>query len=582
MAVRGQVVGQLLDGMESVGVDRRELLAAVTLDPAALLDERATVEWSRVVTMIDLCAHKLGGDVDRLRLAGRAVARATRHSLLVRLSRPLPLRAVYALGMRWGWLAGLPVSVSLEPRADRTTMLLRAEVAEPHASSVALNHLIEGSFMELPSLVGHPPATIASSRVTARSLEAELVLARAPRGERLRRAIRAALGSPGLIDELAEQRRALEEALVEAQRSTAENRELLDRLPVFVMIHRDGVLLWLNRANLDALGYANVEDVVGRTLLDLVEPESREFIRDRMRTPVGSNLPPLSQIRLLARNGRVIVTEIAPAQTVTFRGKPARLIVGRDVTELAQLQRQLLVADRMASVGLLTAGVAHEVNNPLTYVMSSVELARRALAPLGDAGRDVDNLLDTALAGADRIRTIVRDLLALSRVDDVVGPVDLAAVVESTIKLARRNIEDRAALEVAYEAAPKVAGNAARLGQVVLNLVTNALQSMPVRPREQNLLRVVVRAAAGGAVIEVGDNGAGIAPEHAGRVFDPFFTTKAAGAGTGLGLAICQRIITEMGGTISFETAPQAGTTFRVFLASWAPRAPNGVTAGAN
>jgi signal transduction histidine kinase len=165
----------------------------------------------------------------------------------------------------------------------------------------------------------------------------------------------------------------------------------------------------------------------------------------------------------------------------------------------------------------------------------------------------------------------VRDLLALSRLDDtMVGPIDARAVVESTLALARRDIEEGAVLELVREPVPAVAGTVARLGQVLLNLVTNALEAMRSATRSQNRLRVVLRpSGAGGAVLEVVDNGVGIAPEHVPQIFDPFFTTKLPGKGTGLGLAISQRLVAEMGGQLSFEPTPGGGATFRVTLAPW-------------
>jgi PAS domain S-box-containing protein len=583
MRVKGHLALQILDAMETVGVDRRELLAAVGLDEATVRDPRALVEWGRIAAMLELASRTLGGDPERLRLAGRALARAPSYVLVHRLARALvPLERIYDVGVRWGSPASMPhLRLRHEVVGERRLRFV-GEIPEPHEPSAAMNHVFEGILVELPVIVGLPPATIVSSTVTPRSIDVVIELPPRPsRRERVGRALHSLLGGRGLIDVLEAQRRELQDALIEAQRSTAENRELLDRLPDFVMVHRDGVLLWLNQANLHALGYERTDEIVGRRLMDLVEPESRPMIAARMRTPIGANVPALSEIRLLTREGRVVVTEISPAQTVTWEGRPARLVVGRDVTERARLQQQLLVADRMASVGMLTAGVAHEVNNPLAYVLTNVELARRKLAPLGEPTREAREMLDVALEGVDRIRAIARDVLALSRVDEAVGPVDAGAVVESTLKLARRHVEDRAVLELERHPTPKIAGHVARLGQVVLNLVVNALQSMPERPREQNVLRVVVRPSeAGGARIEVTDNGVGIAPEHATRIFDPFFTTKAAGVGTGLGLPICQRVITEMGGTITFDSRVGQGTTFHVTLAAWDASAGVGGTAG--
>jgi two-component system NtrC family sensor kinase len=316
------------------------------------------------------------------------------------------------------------------------------------------------------------------------------------------------------------------------------------------------------------LGYENNDDLVGRSLLDIVAPISRDVVRRRMTGESDSHLPDLVESWLLTRDGSTVLVEVSPSQIVSFGGKPARLVVGRDLTERVRLQQQLFTADRMASIGMLAAGVAHAVNNPLAYVLNNVEIAMKALAPLGECTRKSRDALAVALEGVDHIRTIVRDLQVLSRVDDcAVGPVDVRSVVESTLALAAKKISERAKLTCEYHPVPLARGTVARLGQVLLYLLANALEAMPERSRETNALGILVRSGPGGsAVIEVSDNGVGILPEHGTRIFDPFYTTKAFGSGTGLGLAISQRLIAESGGELTFASIPQHGSTFRVTL----------------
>lgn len=573
MRVRSHLAAQLLEGFEAVGLDRASLVSAARLDAAVVADPRGKIEWNGFVALLDVGWKELGEDVGRMRLVGRAIARAPSYVLLQRLTRAVvPLPRFYELAARWGASRDFPhLAIECETLSEGEVHL-HGTIPEPYAASVALHHVCEGLFIETPALLGLPPATIASSRVTPRTFDVvvELPPQRSIVG-RLTRGVRAALHAGEAMDLLEEQRRELAKALQESQRSTEENRELLDGLPDLVMIHRDGILLWMNRANMRALGYERRDEVVGRPLLDFVEPESRGAVVARMRMPAGTSAPELGELRLVARDGRVVVVEISPSQIVTFEGTPARLVAARDVTERARMRQQLLVADRMASIGLLAAGVAHEVNNPLAYVLNNIEIAVNGLTPLGDATSQSRQVLGVALEGVDRIRTIVRDLLALARVDDVaVGPVAVLPIVESTLALAGQAIEDKAVLTFEQESVPPVAGSVARLGQVLLNLITNALESMRSDVRSENRIRVVVRpSCAGGAVVEVSDNGVGIPARHASRIFDPFFTTKAPGKGTGLGLALSQRLVAEMGGDLSFESTPLEGSTFRVTLAPW-------------
>lgn len=253
----------------------------------------------------------------------------------------------------------------------------------------------------------------------------------------------------------------------------------------------------------------------------------------------------------------------------------------RDLDEnlraLREAQSQLVHAGRMAAVGTLAAGVGHEINNPLAYIVSNLEFAiteagalGRELSPGTSAGKrleDMDRALREALHGAERVRRIVRDLKTFSRGDeDARGAVDVHAVLDSTAKLAGNELSARARLVKQYGDSAWVDGNESRLAQVFLNLIINAAQALPEGQSATNEVRLVTRREGERVVVEVGDNGCGIPPDVMGRIFDPFFTTKPVGVGTGLGLALCHRFITAMGGDIGVESEPGKGTVVRVTL----------------
>ena len=241
--------------------------------------------------------------------------------------------------------------------------------------------------------------------------------------------------------------------------------------------------------------------------------------------------------------------------------------------QLRDTQQQLLSADRLASVGRLAAGVAHEINNPLAYILSNLRYAHQEVSERPgllepEAYQELVAALAEASEGAERVRLIVQDLKTLARPDDVaLGPVDIAAVVRGAAKMARHELRDRARLVEACEGAPPVHANAARLGQVFLNLFINAAHAITPGQVEANEVRVGASVSAPGRVtVVVGDTGSGIAEEHLRRIFDPFFTTKPVGVGTGLGLSVCHRIITSLGGDIRVESAPGQGTRFFITL----------------
>ncbi|MGB5697558.1 MAG: response regulator [Polyangiales bacterium] len=242
----------------------------------------------------------------------------------------------------------------------------------------------------------------------------------------------------------------------------------------------------------------------------------------------------------------------------------------RRASEREDMEARLAFADRMASVGTLAAGVAHELNNPLMYVLSNLYLSREEIDALDDR-EDLEHVrrqLDEAIHGAVRMQNIVRDLKTFSRVDDELrGNVDVHGVVESSISMCWNELRHRATLTRDFGTIPQVYANESRLGQVFLNLLINAAQAMPERRASAN--RITVRTHTddeGWAVIEVADNGIGIAPDRINRIFDPFFTTKDLSEGTGLGLSICRNIVRDAGGTIEAQSELDKGTTFVVRL----------------
>ena len=261
---------------------------------------------------------------------------------------------------------------------------------------------------------------------------------------------------------------------------------------------------------------------------------------------------------------------------------------GCDTNEAARA-----IADRLASLGTLVAGVAHEINNPITYVLGNLGdlerlaeamreyvkassgepgdplAAAAALAKIEQAGglELLDELVGDVYEGALRIRDLVRDLLNLARPQAVeTEPVNVHEILDSTLRMASRQISAVATLEVEYGATRLVVGDRARLAGAFLNLITNAVHACGSSRLDAPSLRVSTRDTGDGVEIDVADTGLGIGPEARERVFTPFYTTKAPGEGTGLGLHISRRIVEEHGGTLDFRDREGGGTIFSVRL----------------
>jgi signal transduction histidine kinase len=228
--------------------------------------------------------------------------------------------------------------------------------------------------------------------------------------------------------------------------------------------------------------------------------------------------------------------------------------------------------ERLASIGTLAAGLAHEINNPLTYVLLNLEGADRMLPRLADRAEvgPMRELLAQALEGVERIRGIVASVRILSHGKRAaLAPIDLRATITSTLALMREGLRARARVAEQYGETPFVMADEAQLGQVFLNVLTNAMQATPEGDPDAHEIRITTRTDDDGrAVVEIADTGAGIPDYLLPRVFDPFFTTKPVGRGTGLGLSISQRIVSKFGGEIEIESAVGSGTTVRVVLPS--------------
>ena len=222
----------------------------------------------------------------------------------------------------------------------------------------------------------------------------------------------------------------------------------------------------------------------------------------------------------------------------------------------------------MASIGQLAAGVAHELNNPLACVMANLELALDELTASGTISQSSIAGLADAQHAARRMKSTIRDLGLFSRSEDPQhDTVDVHDVLDATVRMVSNELRHRAHLVKAYGTVPLVEASDAKLGQVFLNLLVNAAQSIP--PGDHDAHQILITTSTddeGAATIAVSDTGAGIPLEVQKRLFTPFFTTKPRGAGTGLGLVICQRIISGFGGTLQYASELGKGTVFTVTL----------------
>jgi signal transduction histidine kinase len=352
------------------------------------------------------------------------------------------------------------------------------------------------------------------------------------------------------------------QAEIEAAAARERLQELVAGAPVaLTAFDANGIVTFVAGRALDALSLAP-NKYLGTSMLESYGPEVAGYTR-RVLAGEPVRYP-------LEYEGRSYEAKLRP------RRNEAGVVVGAigvsvDVTEARRAEAKLAQAERLASLGLLAAGVAHEINNPITYVLGSLELLARSL----DSGeRDLTKLRDLvrdARDGAERVRAIVGDLKTFSRVEEVgTVHVDVRRPLDAAIAMVRNEARHRAKLVVDIAPALRVVGSEGRLAQLFLNLLINASQALEPGAADRNEITVTARASGDEVVVEVRDTGAGIPADVLPRIFDPFFTTKAVGGGTGLGLSVCHAIATGLGGSIAAESEPGRGTVIRVSL----PAAP--------
>ena len=301
--------------------------------------------------------------------------------------------------------------------------------------------------------------------------------------------------------------------------------------------------------------------VVGRTLLELLTPDDRPAL-EQVLAKAFAGVPARVEVHVTAPDGSTRVVALA-ASRLPQADPPSALLVGRDMTHERDMRVRLMESDRLAAVGELVAGVAHEVNNPLSSISAFAQLLLR------DAGLTPQQRESLEVIRTETVRAsqVVKDLLAFARRSEPQRePLDLNAVVARTLRVRQYQFGE-ASLRVESELAddlPAVLGDGRQLQQVCLNLLTNAVQAMQGQRDGRLGVRTFVDDV--NVVLEVADTGPGISPAARAHVFEPFFTTKKEGEGTGLGLSVSYGIVAAHGGTIEVaDTGPQ-GTTFRVTL----------------
>jgi PAS domain S-box-containing protein len=601
--VSGRVTALLIDGMDRHGLDVTKCFSGLPITRAGLVNPDSSISWDTLVAILERIERTCAQPEDLETFFIPKAGARTGHPF-VEVARALfgPASA-YRLMARWGIPRDVSVARATFEKLGRAStgelrgrFTLRIDGHRP--GSVPFFRVFAGVIRNLPGLMGLGACEMT---YTATSHEAvyEMAIPEASTfTERSKRAMAVIAGASTTLDALDAQASEIRIKNVQLEATIADQKRVEETLrkreawlSLALEAGRVGIWTWdavsdhLEWSNGAARLYGIEEEDIPQSLsayLARVHPDDRDLVsRETQRNLTHGDridtehriIRGDGSIGWIRSQGKVLRNEQGVAETLMGT------VV--DVSEQKALEMKLLFADRMVSVGKLAAGVAHELNNPLGYVIANVTLMRKQLAELDDADPEEEesakssskasmtSALDAIDEGSERMRDIMTNLRAFSRPDDQRrNAIDLESILDASIRLVANEVRHRAELITEYGPdVPLVLANESRLGQVFINLLVNAAHAIPESPSSRGIIRIKTqRDSQGNAVASVEDNGVGIGPEVLRRLFEPFFTTKDVGQGMGLGLAVCESIVTSLGGTIRVCSELGRGTTFSIVL----------------
>jgi PAS domain S-box-containing protein len=369
-----------------------------------------------------------------------------------------------------------------------------------------------------------------------------------------------------VIRDITERKKA-EEALRESEERYRALLELGERIGEAVVMLQDderGIAMHVYASDewSRITGYSK-EKLYNMSMADLIhEPDREKALERHERRILGEVLPGLYETTIIRKDGTEVPVEATYAYS-SYKGKPANVGYIRDISERKKMEEQLIVTDRLASIGELASGIAHELNNPLTGIIGFSELLLNKAIP-----EDVREDLQVINREAKRTSQVVKNLLTFARKHETTKQlVDINQAIKSVLDLRayEQKVHNIAIVTNFDPELPEITADIFRLQQVFVNIIINAEYFM-VQSHGRGTITITTKVKGNTILASFANDGPGIKKEHLRHLFDPFFTTKEVGKGTGLGLSICHGIVTEHGGQIHAESEPGKGATFIVEL----------------
>lgn len=360
----------------------------------------------------------------------------------------------------------------------------------------------------------------------------------------------------GFVTDITERKRA--EHLL--RQSEERYRRLIAVSPYAIVVIRGDRILFANDQAIKLFGAVKADEILSRSVMDLFHPDYHAAIRERIHELVeGRAQVPMLEEKIITLSGRSVDAEVSAARFVDEEG-PAILVMLRDISERKRLQEQLRKTERIAELGTVASGMAHEIGTPMNVILGRAEYL---MDRVGD--EPIKKGLQTIITQVERITRVMNQLLSFARRKTPErGALDLKQVVEDSLEMFHERLtRSQIQLELMLaDPCPMVLADADQMSQVMINLVMNAVHAMP----EGGTLRVALAPELQMVRLTIADTGHGIPREVIKKIFDPFFTTKEFGKGTGLGLTVVKGIIEEHQGSIAVESQEGAGTTFTILL----------------
>ena len=342
--------------------------------------------------------------------------------------------------------------------------------------------------------------------------------------------------------------------------SEEQYRRLIAISPIAIVVTRGDRVVFINDAGLRLFGAVKGEEILGTSPIALFHADSRELVRERVHQLIedGATVP-VSEEKIVTLDGTSVDVEVSAARFTDEEG-PAILVMLRDVSERKRLQEQLRRTERVAELGTLASGMAHEIGTPMNVILGRAEYLMDRVKE-----EPVKKGLQTIIAQVERITRVMNQLLAFARRrPSERGPLDLKDVIENSLEMFQERLaSSRVQVEMSIdESCPNVLADGDQMSQVLINLMMNAIHAMP----EGGTLRIGLALEHEMVKLTVADTGHGIPREALKKIFEPFFTTKEFGKGTGLGLTVVKGIIDEHQGSMAVESEEGTGTTFTILL----------------